>query len=202
MKSQVKCSRDLQWYAGIRPPYWCRNKTLFERPIKASEGKFWLCVALKANFSPFYLMKNLIVKLHHKSLSLYLVFLKNSFVKILKRGDLYRSNTTVYFWSWTFVRPQKHQNRTSAYITPSNKKGNKLRLGIFSHSLEFVRKNRHLFSDALLVEKTLVENKIFWRNRDLLRQCYISAFDPRHSLQTGWKGEKQTKNVSFRDKSG
>ena len=38
-----------------KTPCWCRNKTLCTRPIMPSRGKFWLYVAFKANFSPFYL---------------------------------------------------------------------------------------------------------------------------------------------------
>ena len=62
-KLEFHSRTQLSNYSGMPewdpPPYWCRNKTLFERPIKASEGKFWLCVALKENFSTFYLMKSL-----------------------------------------------------------------------------------------------------------------------------------------------
>ena len=44
--SKFREKSKLQWYAGIRPPpYWCRNKTLFERPIVPPRENFWLWVA-------------------------------------------------------------------------------------------------------------------------------------------------------------
>ena len=40
---------EVQLYAGMRPsPYWCRNKTLSERPILPSREKLW--IAFKASF--------------------------------------------------------------------------------------------------------------------------------------------------------
>ena len=35
--------------------YWCRNKTLSQRPILAFRGRFRFCWAFWANYSPFYL---------------------------------------------------------------------------------------------------------------------------------------------------
>ena len=53
----------VQWYAGIRPPppYWCRNKTISERPIIPSREKFWLFLAFEATFRRSYLW-NLLLK--------------------------------------------------------------------------------------------------------------------------------------------
>ena len=51
-----KRNSDLQLNDGIRPShfaYWCRNKTLSERPLLPSVKKFWLSGAFKANFSRF-----------------------------------------------------------------------------------------------------------------------------------------------------
>ena len=85
----------LQWYAGIRPPYWCRNKTLSEGPILPYRVKIWLFLTFKALFRRFYLwnilLRSNVVRAYcnyiYKIILGYFTFILDLELMILEKGD-------------------------------------------------------------------------------------------------------------------